>query len=625
MSVKDLYVYLVFDYSQIEIRELAEISGDKLLISQFASGADIHCQVGRELTGWPIERIAKDHNTRRIVKGFHFSLVYGTSEDGMVGRMQAEGLKVTKKLIHSFFVRYFKKYKGVATFMQACRDMVDRLGYVETLFGFRRHIRKEDDDRKTYWANQAVNCVDYQTEALTNRGWLGVADISLSDKLLTKNSKTGEFEWHYPTDIRKFPNYDGEVHEFKSRSFSAVTTPEHRWLVRTYRQGHNTDRCVTSTNISNCGEDAIHRTGVLGASGSCTLSDDELQLIGWVLTDGWYKKGYKYIARTGVAVCQSRRGNPEKVAIIDALFKRLSASLGMSVSISERNNEVSWTFYGAYSKKLREMFPDRILTPEFLSSLNHSQAQILMETMMLGDGTGGSSGGSKRFCCRSKRRADMFQMLCTLAGYVASIQCIDATKRPKRTKLYPSMTNIPHPTQPHWTVSILQRTHTQVLPEQHTVHNEKRAMWCPIVPNGYFVARRNDTVYVTGNTPVQGSAHTLVLIALALLSIKPKTYHLLQDPIMEVHDALYWRVRLRDLQEAYRQGKELLEHGVILYVLREFKRKLLVPLVAESKAGFCLGSMVDYHGEPVSEFLPKWRAKHIEVEKTSWEKLLRED
>ena len=283
LSVENLHVFLCFDYSQIEIRELAEISGDKLLISQFASGADIHCQVGKELTGWPVERIAKDQNTRRIVKGFHFSLVYGTGEDSMVGRMQAEGLKVTKKLIHSFFVRYFKRYKGVAKFMQDSRDMAEILGYVETMFGFRRYIHKEDEDRKTYWANQAIN------------------------------------------------------------------------------------------------------------------------------------------------------------------------------------------------------------------------------------------------------------------------------------------------------------------------------------------------------SRVQGSAHQLVLIALALLNIKPKTYHLLQDPIMEVHDALYWQVKVKDLPEAYRQAKELLEHGVIRYVLREFKRKLLVPLLAEAKAGFCLGSLVDYQGEPVSEFLPKWRAKHLEVKKTSWEKLRRED
>ena len=71
----NLKVFLAADYSQIEVRMLAEISKDPLLIKMFRSGEDVHCLVGHEVTGWPVERIAKDKNARRFVKVCHFALV----------------------------------------------------------------------------------------------------------------------------------------------------------------------------------------------------------------------------------------------------------------------------------------------------------------------------------------------------------------------------------------------------------------------------------------------------------------------------------------------------------------------------------------------------------------------
>jgi hypothetical protein len=93
---------------------------------------------------------------------------------------------------------------------------------------------------------------------------------------------------------------------------------------------------------------------------------------------------------------------------------------------------------------------------------------------------------------------------------------------------------------------------------------------------------------------------------MALLHKKPKTYHLLQMPIMEVHDALVFVVPTKDLPEAYHQAKQLLQYDVADYCWRHFRRRLRVPLVAEATAGYCLGTMLEYHGEPVSEFIPKW-------------------
>lgn len=124
------------------------------------------------------------------------------------------------------------------------------------------------------------------------------------------------------------------------------------------------------------------------------------------------------------------------------------------------------------------------------------------------------------------------------------------------------------------------------------------------------------------NSPVQSSAHQFVLIAMALLELKPKTYCHLQRSIMEVHDALYFKVKLRYLVEAHAQLMHLFEVGAVTYAEREFKLKLRVPLLAEAQAGFCMASLIDYEGEPLEEFLAAWREKQTQVDKKSWEDLM---
>lgn len=124
------------------------------------------------------------------------------------------------------------------------------------------------------------------------------------------------------------------------------------------------------------------------------------------------------------------------------------------------------------------------------------------------------------------------------------------------------------------------------------------------------------------NSPVQGTAHQFVLICLALLDLKPNTYCHLQKCIMEVHDALYFRVKVRHLQEAHKQLMHLFETGTVTYAEQEFRLKLRVPILAEAEAGMCMGSMVPYNGEPLDEFLTAWRKKHHETETRNWEDLM---
>ena len=119
------------------------------------------------------------------------------------------------------------------------------------------------------------------------------------------------------------------------------------------------------------------------------------------------------------------------------------------------------------------------------------------------------------------------------------------------------------------------------------------------------------------NTPIQGAAHQLLMIALGLLNVHPKRFDLLQCPVADVHDALVFYTTVRNLPKACQQLVMLMEHAVPEAVHKTFGWELSVPLVTEAKAGFKYGSQIDYYvaadelyGLSAREFLAQWCEKY---------------
>lgn len=158
-DILDLEVFLALDYSQIEIRMLAECAGDPLLIQQFKAGIDIHCAVGNTLNpAWSLDFIKKDKPTRTFIKNCHFGMVYGLDAEGLFYYLKAKNVKTTPKKVKKFHSAYFAKYSKVAEYIVNQRAFAVEHGYVETLFGFRRLVGQgADEDRTTNPENQAVN------------------------------------------------------------------------------------------------------------------------------------------------------------------------------------------------------------------------------------------------------------------------------------------------------------------------------------------------------------------------------------------------------------------------------------------------------------------------------------
>lgn len=121
------------DYSQIELRIMAHLSGDEGLLRAFHSGGDVHRATAAEVFGVAPEEITT--NQRRAAKAINFGLMYGMSAFGL-----ARQLGVDRGEAGDYMGRYFSRYPGVRAFMDATREQAHRDGYVETIFGRRLYL-----------------------------------------------------------------------------------------------------------------------------------------------------------------------------------------------------------------------------------------------------------------------------------------------------------------------------------------------------------------------------------------------------------------------------------------------------------------------------------------------------
>lgn len=144
---------LAADYSQIELRIMAHLSGDEGLLSAFSAGKDIHKATAAEIFGVPLDEVIADQ--RRAAKAVNFGLIYGMSAFGL-----AKQLNVSRGEAQEYVNLYFARYPGVKAYMEDTREKAKEQGYVETLFGRRLYlpeINSKNAMRRNYAERTAIN------------------------------------------------------------------------------------------------------------------------------------------------------------------------------------------------------------------------------------------------------------------------------------------------------------------------------------------------------------------------------------------------------------------------------------------------------------------------------------
>jgi hypothetical protein len=334
-------------------------------------------------------------------------------------------------------------------------------------------------------------CVDTETEALTQRGWLRYTDITLDDNILSYDKTTKCLVWSRIEDIY-IGSFKGKMHKLKMKGLDALVSPKHKFLT-------NRDLVEVELLLSN---DNIILMGNHLESIDEIYSDSFVELVGWVITEGYLieRKRAKNI------ILAQNEGH------FADMIRKCFNELGVPFKEYYRKNGlVTWFLkHGDICKKIHDCIPGKVLSSEFILSLSQRQRELLIDTMVSGDGWVKKCGGYG-YAQKDKNHIDQFLFLCTIAGKTTKTTHRKIVSFGKNTTIY--------------NVNIYKKSKTHCIVEHIDFNggfnsfrggNAKHAykekyqnvptidydgnIWCPQTEYGCFVCRRRGTIYLTGNS-----------------------------------------------------------------------------------------------------------------------------
>lgn len=338
---------------------------------------------------------------------------------------------------------------------------------------------------------QSDSCVDTDTEALTRRGWkkyneiIDGEDIFLLDSK-TKQSRWGKVNWIYWNDKE-----NSDMYLAKTKTISFLTTPDHSWMTVNVRGNWKKEETQTLKN------DQYIPLAIKSSSISTRkiFSDDFVELVGWVITEGTYNGISKRDKANGskeIRLFQSE-SKSENVKIIKELFERLKINRKPYLNKARGNSNACYMFSFAknYAEKIRKLFPTKSLTMDFVSKLTEKQLNLLINTMILADGHNDKITHTKSFINTNIETIDAFQFACTLLGIPTSI-----SKKKKEKEIHSQC----------YVVYLKNNSKVSVgnlLNEKLKKIKFTGRIWCPNTETGYWLARKDGKIFYTGNTNQQ--------------------------------------------------------------------------------------------------------------------------
>lgn len=375
------------------------------------------------------------------------------------------------------------------------------------------------------FSGERIGCVDEATEILTMTGWKHRKDLGIADLVLTINADSGLSEWCPVQRIHVFDPQPRKVLQIASRGFNSVTTLEHRWLLNGPSGWHwRTSAELAETPGSK--EVIPYAAPFADVAVEAKHSDALVELVAWYWTEG----GWAWRDRhQGVKIHQSRLKNPGNCARIRAALTEVFGPAGESLRIARTGqclepgcpNPVKARNYcnrhymerwhaGGFSTPERRITwsettrrdgemavfalspqaavvlsdhaPDRIVRSEFLCSLTRSQLELFIQVSLLADGSGPTQLAQK-----SKERAEQFMLANILSGRRVSIH-------QQRSGMWMVTTSTRTATRPY------NLKYTGQKKGRYAVVDFNGLVWCPQTRNGTWLARREGTVYFTGNS-----------------------------------------------------------------------------------------------------------------------------
>mgnify|MGYP005849423281 CR=1 FL=1 len=517
-------VVLQLDFSQGELRVVACVANEKNMIAAYEQGMDLHALTGSQLGGVPYDEFLtwKDNQDAKLAAMFedfrqqakagNFGLLYGMGVEGFMAYAWANyGLKLTYPEAEKIRNDFFALYPGLTAYHERQREIVKFAAMVRSPLGRIRHlptIRSWDRAVRSKAERQAINCVTEDTEILTPQGWKTVNDLKVGDAAFSVDPDTGMM-WATPVLEIHRGTYTGRAWHIEHNAVSALCTPHHRWLVDT----DGKPQVKFAQDLTMSGHDKLWVASEgMPPKTTTEWTDDEITLMGWVLTDGHYKR--QHCPKTGkewglgrVGVTQTK---PQNIGELDALFTRL----GKHSRQVRKSGQHVWEITTPATRRMREMMPDKTLTARVLMSMSSEQHALLLAAMLRGGGSWDAQANRyRKFTAGTQAQADAFMMLCALLGLPC--RAVERDYSSYTPKAYASMGNVPKAGK-CWVVELPKSKRAQPQYKSEWV-DWSGDVWCPSLMFGTWVAKRNGKVFVTGNSPIQSTLTDMMVWSIALL------------------------------------------------------------------------------------------------------------
>lgn len=174
-------VLLSADYSQIELRLIAELSQDKNMLEAFAAGHDIHRATAARVYGVPLEEVTSDQ--RRNAKAVNFGIIYGQSAFGL-----SQNLGISRKDASDIIDQYFSQYTGIRQYMTSTIESAKEKGYVETILKRRRYLRDINSANMTVRGFAERNAINAPIQG-SAADLIKIAMIDIQDDIINSSLK----------------------------------------------------------------------------------------------------------------------------------------------------------------------------------------------------------------------------------------------------------------------------------------------------------------------------------------------------------------------------------------------------------------------------------------------------
>jgi DNA modification methylase len=315
-------------------------------------------------------------------------------------------------------------------------------------------------------------CLSDDTQALTREGWKSYKEITEDDFVMQWDSETGEMSWVKPEAIHVFP-YNGKMLNFKSRATDQLVTPNHRMYVDVKKHSRNEFAGKYEVYEAKDLKRHWHKRFPLAGTyeGDKSIGINRAKLLGWFLTDAW-------VHGDGKAVMFSQ-SKPETLAKLREVLDEADVTYSeYTKEPKKETHNIEHTFYvtGKDVDWLLKNYGDRRFNNDLLDLVSEERAALL-ESFIDGDGSRSKEGLLTFWSMDEDFRNFVRQLMFTL-NMRTSVDnkkgCVRGSTRFNDTELQ----------------------------YKHGIHevDYEGNVWCVTVPKGAFVVKRNDHVFITGNS-----------------------------------------------------------------------------------------------------------------------------